>query len=331
MSIARASSRLVLALSSAIVALACALLAAARPGGDSSGYAQNLSRLRSMTPDKRRALWAEYDRFLALPAEEQERLRRLQRGLRALPPDRRERYRAIMERYRKWKDELPLYERQMLEDATAGGTAKLYTVLIDVRARQQDEDRLRPYWLLPDRPGVRVFVSRILGKLSPEEIESLDQLPPLDRLENLLAYAPQLGLEPPAPVRPARPGGARGGALGPAAQEKWRKLEQEKLRRFLAELSREQLDELGTLRRPALQRRLLELYFEKYPEELPERRKNAAPETNEGNEGKTRPPRARGARASDKAPRAATTGAAAATSDGAHAAGSPSVGNRPDP
>jgi hypothetical protein len=217
-----------------------------------------------MSPDQRRKLWGKYQEFLALPPAEQDRLRRLHADLQKQPPDKRQRYRELMDRYKKWKDSLPLHQRQSLEDAATQGASALYSTIREVEKDKELEDRLRRYWYLPDSPAVRATVRRILAKLSPEEIDQLDQMSPLDRTQALFSRAQDLGIETPTMGPPGRPW-----LRGPLPQP-----DQEKLREFIKKLPREQLESLSDLglRKALREFRQVQLYYEAHPDELRERR-----------------------------------------------------------
>jgi hypothetical protein len=227
--------------------------------GKSPGYQANMARLAAMDQDQRRAVCQKYQDFLGLPRAEQDRIRLLSDGVQQLPADKRARYRGIMDRYMKWKSSLPLYQQQMLVHAAHQGSTELYANFRDVQARNEVEDRLRAYWFIPDAPpGIRKAVPRILAKLSPEEIEELDQTPPLDRTEKLLVAGQRAGVELP-PAGSGRPW-LRGQLPrpDPARFEQW-----------LQNLPREQLEELADLgfMKKARERQLLQLYYRHHPEE----------------------------------------------------------------
>lgn len=236
------------------------------PGRETQVYEANRLRLERMTPDQRSQIWAKHQEFLARPAAERDRIRRLNADLEKLPADKRERYRSMMDRYLRWKRTLPLYQQHMLEDAAVKGSAELYAIFRDVQARKENEDRQRDYWFVPDAaPGIRKAIPRILPKLSAEEIEELDQTPPLERSERLIATAQRLGFEPPPP---GVSGMARPLLRGPLPPP-----DKEKLREFLETLPREQLEELGDLglMKKTRERQLFNLYYRHHPEELPPR------------------------------------------------------------
>lgn len=233
------------------------------PGTESPQFLSNRARLERMTPEQRHKLWDKYQEFLSLPPAEQDRIRRLNSDLQKQPPDKRERYRALMDQYKKWKDSLPLVQRQQLEDAATQGSNALYGMIRDVEKQKEFDDSRRPYWYLPDNPGVRKAVPKILGKLSAEEIEQLDQTSPLDRPAKLFSYAQQFDMD-----APKLPGGARQtlpGRLPPPDPDKFRE--------FIRKLSREQLEDLSDLGmvKTMRERGLRDLYYKAHPDELRER------------------------------------------------------------
>ena len=279
----------------AIVASAWAVLGTAAikwPGAESAEFLANRTKLERMGPEQRRKLWVKYQDFLALPPAEQARLRRLYADLKKQPPDKRERYRALMDRYKKWKDSLPLYQRQKLEDAAAVDASSLYAAIRDVEKDKELEDRQRPYWFVPDNPVVRKAVPKILAKLSPEEIEQLDQTSPLDRTQELFSHAQLLGLEAPA----------LGGAGRPLLRGPLPPPDPDKLQAFLKKLPREQLEQLSDLglRRAIRDRRAWELYYLAHPEERERRSRGEGgpappnmperPRNQERNESEPKPP-----------------------------------------
>jgi hypothetical protein len=251
----------------AILATAWAVLGTAAikwPGAESAEFVANRAKLERMNPEQRRKLWVKYQEFLALPKAEQDRLRRLQADLKKQPSDKRERYRALMDRYKKWKDSLPLHQRQRLEDAAIVGPSSLYASIREVEQDKELEDRQRPYWFLPDNPVVRKAVPKILAKLSPEEIDQLDQTSPVDRTQELFSHAQLLGLETPA----------FGGAGRPLLRGPLPPPDPEKLQAFVKKLPRDQLEQLSDLggRRAMRERRAWELYYLAHPDELRDRR-----------------------------------------------------------
>jgi hypothetical protein len=234
------------------------------PGTESQGYLSNRSRLDRMTLNQRRETWQKYQEFLALPQAERDRIRRLNADLQKLPTEKRERYRGMMDRYMKWKHTLPLYQQHMLEAAAAKGSNELYVKFREVQARKENEDRQREYWFVPDGPpGIRKAIPRILARLSPDEIEELDQTPPLDRTEKLLAAAQRVGLDVPVPGGPGAL--ARQWLRGPLPPP-----DPDKFQKWLQTLPREQLEELGDLgpmKNKARERQLFQFYYRQHPEE----------------------------------------------------------------
>jgi hypothetical protein len=248
----------------AIVASAWVVLGSAAikwPGRESQLYKANLARLDRMNQDQRQVIWRKYQEFLALPKLEQERVRKLDAELQRLSPEKRDRYRAIMGRYMKWKNSLPLYQQQMLEHAAKEGSTELYTKFREVQARKESEDRIREYWFVPDAaPGIRKAIPKVLAKLTPEEIEELDQAPPLDRTEKLLIAGLRVGLDVPAAAL------ARPWLRGPFPPP-----DPERFQQWLQTLPREQLEKLGDLvplRRNARAQQLFQLYYQQHPDEL---------------------------------------------------------------
>jgi Protein of unknown function (DUF3106) len=231
------------------------------PGKESQSYKVNLARLERMSQDQRQSVWQKYQEFLALPISERERVRKLAAELQKLPPEKRDRYRAIMGRYMKWKNSLPLYQQQMLEHAAKEGSTELYSRFREVQARKENEDRLREYWFVPDAPGVRKAIPKVLAKLTPEEIEELDQAPPLDRTEKLINTAQRLDMPAAGPAAFMRPW-LRGPVPPP---------DPEKFKNWLQTLPREQLErlgDLGPLKKNAREKQLFLLYYQQHPDEL---------------------------------------------------------------
>jgi len=270
-----------------VIAVLLAVSPAVRAGGESRRYAKNLERLERMTATQRIATWERYQEFLSLPQAEQDRIRRLHAGLDALSPVTRDRYMQIMAAYRKWRDALPLYEQQQLEDAAARGSGDLYTEFRRVQKEQELADQKRDYWLLPANPVLRAALPKILTKLTPDQIEQLDQTSPLDRVEKLIEYAQQFDLNLPLPPRMPQP--------------RWRgnlpAVDPEKLLEFRRSLSRQQLEELSDLgaRKNVQLQRLLQWYYDAHPTELPESRREMGPrndrqpKSNTPGSGRTRP------------------------------------------
>ncbi len=235
------------------------------PGTESPAYTADRNRLERMKPDQRRQLWEKYQEFLTLPLAEQDRIRRLHADLEKQSPDKQARYRGLMDRYKKWKDTLPLYERQALDEAATQGPGVLYTAFRETEKRQEVENRKRAYWLLPEVPGVRKALPEILSKLTPEEVEELDQTSPLERTEKVFSFAQQQGLQV-----PAIPGSGRAWLRGPVPPP-----DDEEFRKFLQTLPRDQLEDLGDLgfMKAMRVRRQWELFYRKYPEKRAERMK----------------------------------------------------------
>jgi hypothetical protein len=235
------------------------------PSLESKAFQANRARLQRMNPEQRQTVWRRFQEFLALPPTEQERIRQLSADLLNLPADRQERYRGITERYMRWKDTLPLYQQHMLEDAAQHGANELYAKFREVQDRNKTEGRLRQYWFVPEAaPAVRKAIPRILAKLAPEEIDELDQTPPLERTVKLLAAGQRVGVELPISggAAPGLPRQALRGPLPPPDPDKFRE--------FLQKLPREDLEELGDLglMKRARERRLFEMYYRANPDEL---------------------------------------------------------------
>jgi len=246
----------------AIVASVWAVLGTAAikwPGAESAQFLADRAKLERISPEQRRKLWGKYQEFLALPPTEQDRLRRLHADLQKQPAHKRDAYRRLMDRYKKWKDARPLYQQQMLAEAATKGPGALYSTIRDVEQRQVLEDAQRLYWYLPDSAAVRAGVRRTLAKLSPEEIEQLDQTSPLDRTQVLFSRAQELGIDPPAMAGAGRPW--LRGPLPPPDPEKFRE--------FMRKLPRDQLEELSdlSLRRSIRDSRAWQLYYLAHPEE----------------------------------------------------------------
>jgi hypothetical protein len=240
----------------------------------SQAYSANVARLQKMNNDQRRAAWDKYQAFLALPQAEQSRIRKLHWDLERLPVEHRTRLRTAMDRYVKWKATLPLYERQNLDAAAAQGTGPLYAAFREAQQRQKEEDAIRAYWLLPDRPGMRTTIPKLLEKLPPDEIETLDRMSPVERTEELMFLARKHGFGPLVPGQGPGPGVNRNrGPLPP--------VEPEKMREFLEslQLSRDQLQSMSEAAqsRPVFQRWLLEMYWERHPEERERRIREGGP------------------------------------------------------
>jgi hypothetical protein len=249
----------------AIIAAAWVVLGTAAirwPGTESPEFLANREKLERTSKEQRRKLWDKYRDFLALPPAEQDRLRRLQTDLQKKPPHERERYRALMDRYKKWKDSLPLYQRQQLEDAASQGPAALYAKIREVEKDKEAEDRQRTYWYFENQM-VRTAMRKVMAKLPLEEIEQLDQTSPLERPQAMFTRAVELGIEAPRAGGPGRPWVR--GPLPPPDQEKFRE--------FMKKLPREKLEELNDLgqRRPIRELRARQLYYDAHPDELRER------------------------------------------------------------
>ncbi len=250
----------------ALCALAALLVAIGPAFADvvSQAYAANVTRLQKMNNDQRRAAWDKYQQFLALPPAEQARLRKLHWDLERMPLEQRTRLRTAMDRYIKWKATLPLYERQNLDAAAAQSTGSLYAAFREAQQRQKDEGAIRAYWLLPDRPGMRTTMPKLLEKLPVDEIEALDRMSPIERTEELMFLARKHGLGP--LISGQGPGPGMNRPRGPLPQ-----VEPEKMREFLGslQLSREQLQSMSEAAqsRPVFQRWLLEMYWDRHPEE----------------------------------------------------------------
>jgi hypothetical protein len=251
-----------------IVAIAWVVLGSAAvewPGTESKEYQLNRSRLARMNLEQRRQTWQKYQEFLALAPAEQDRIRRLSAELQKQPADKQQRYRAMMDRYIKWRDGLPLYQQHMLEEAATKGSIELYATFREVQGRKEIEDRLRDYWFVPDAaPAVRKAIPKILAKLTLDEIEELDQTPPLERAGKLFAAAQRVEIDIPAPAG-GPPGLGRQWLRGPLPPP-----DPDKFREFLQKLPREKLEELGDLglMKRARERRLFELYYWENPDEL---------------------------------------------------------------
>jgi hypothetical protein len=255
--------RLIVAVVAAAAGFASAFLFPAPVrAADARAFAANRERLERMTRSQRVEVWRRYHEFLALPKSEQDRMRKLSADIQSLPSEKRERYRSMIEQYRKWREGLPLYQRQQLEDAAQQGSVALYNKFREVQKYQEFDDQQRPYWLLPVGPALRGNLPNVLAKLTPEQIEQLDQTSPLDRGEKLMEYAQQQGLLPagPGPMRSPR----FRGPLPP--------VDQQRIFEFRKNLSKQQLDELNdpSLAPNMRHRRVLEWYYERHPELLPD-------------------------------------------------------------
>lgn len=234
-------------------------------------YARNKMRLDRMSPEERRQTWEKYRSFLALPDSEQRRIRQLDADLKRQPLERRERYRNMIARFRKWHDDLPLTDRQKLEDAVPAGHEKMFDAFSYVQSRVAESDKMRPYWLLPESREMRTFVQKVIEKLSASEVEALDQLPPRERIQQIAAAGLRLGIDPPPII--ARGPNARNQLFG-GLGELLPLTDSERFLKFVATLPKELQDDLVELKgRGPRQQRILREYYQKHPDELEERRR----------------------------------------------------------
>jgi hypothetical protein len=231
-----------------LVPFALALPAPAKPDAPPDDRERNrrlLERWRA-DPDHYARLKRDLKAFCELPAEEQERLRKLDRELHEGDPRAQRRLWGVLERYAAWFDRLPEEEQRQIREAADRG------------------ERLRLIRKIRDRQ----FVDR----LPAAERERVRQLPPeqqqaeVDRLrreerQRRLAWEEFVRKPPPAalPARPARleefPGEVKAYV-------------QAVLRPQLSAEEREQLQKAEAEPWPALARTLPEL-SEKHPVALP--------------------------------------------------------------
>ncbi len=127
------------------VVLVCALLALAatgNPNGDSLSaeeLAARRARIAAMDPDKQQDLLRKFERFSALPEEEQQRLRALQAAITADPSS--ERLLLVLERYHEWLKTINTTQRAKLAEMPV---KERIEAIEHLRRTQRDAQRLEP-------------------------------------------------------------------------------------------------------------------------------------------------------------------------------------------
>src|SRR5437763_11012716 len=131
--------RLVLLLIGAPLALAAA---GAGPEGPSADYEANLRFLRELREEdsvRYRRLDRNLDRFLAMPAEQQERVRNLDRQLHEAEPETRDRLIRVMGEYAAWLSRLPAAGRQRV--VAAANSEDRLQVVREIKEQQWVESQ----------------------------------------------------------------------------------------------------------------------------------------------------------------------------------------------
>ena len=199
---------------------------------------QRKSRVEKMTPDEQEQLWRRYERFRALSAAEQTRLRALDAELNQSSEG--DRLRAAMANYQHWLEQLTSAERAELTSLAPEDRLKQIAQWRDEQAR-----RLGP----EDTEAFAQWFEALLARRRPALAA---MLPP-----------PERALERKAQIRRIIEAQfARGGAnrppqvAGPGGQKRfgWSAADFDELRGALSEKARKQFDEAAA---PAERRKLL--------------------------------------------------------------------------
>lgn len=239
------------------VVLAAAVTTSVDGQSTGSSYAANRDRLKSLSVEQRRKVVERYAEFLALPLEKREQIYRLDKAIQAQSPDQRTRYYQLMDRYFRWKQQLPSFQQKTLSEASPSDLGRLVS---QFRREELDSRRvIRPYWFVPERVGPRrqALTELVRDRISETDLGELDLMYPTDRYERLR----QLGFQHNLYVG----GGPRDGRRPPGG---FPQVEREKIIDFIRSMPEDRRNELRDLNGPAFLRRAAEIYYELNPREL---------------------------------------------------------------
>ena len=169
------------------------------------GPAENEARLRAMPRERRLELSEALKRLDRLPQPEQAEVRALDRDLAEMDETNRDRFLALLHRYRLWIQELPEARRQAL-DALAPEERMAFIL----REREREAvasaegigDRNPAYvrfqfaMLGPLSPFEGAHLLKIWLELPPDRRKEVDALPPLERLKRINELGEDLGIAP---------------------------------------------------------------------------------------------------------------------------------------
>jgi len=136
----------------AVLAAAMPVLALADPAPDEApstlDHNRQLYEKWRKDPEHHYRLWRDFHAFQALPAERQERIRKLDRDLQEEDLARQAKLWRVMERYAHWLERLSDDDRKRVESASDG--RERLRIVKEIRARQwleqlpkADQDKLR--------------------------------------------------------------------------------------------------------------------------------------------------------------------------------------------
>lgn len=153
-----------------------ALLVAALGFDHAESLSERRSRIERMAPEQKEQLWRQYERFRALPAAEQERLRALNQKL-SQDAD-AERLQQAVERFQAWLDHLSSAERAELISLDPHQRLSRIERLRKEEARQLGPD---------DAKAFAGWFDRMLLKQFPQERANFAALPESERRERVRA------------------------------------------------------------------------------------------------------------------------------------------------
>jgi hypothetical protein len=173
---------------------------------DTDRSAENLERLRAMPPGVRQTLLRRLTSFDALPSDEQQAIRELDRGVREADPVLRARYQAILDHFVTWSRNLRPADKKKLDEAAPADRITVVRSLLDAAPRAAEPDRvetvaalsptLNPISLVDQAHYVTVWMS-----LTPEQKAAIDSASPAERAVRLEKLGNELNI---ADARPAR-------------------------------------------------------------------------------------------------------------------------------
>jgi hypothetical protein len=172
--------------------------------GAADALSSNLERLRQLPLERRQALHKDLLRFDALPADQREAIRALDRQIAELPEQDQARYRQVLRRYHVWLGSLTAEQREAIQAAPPAGRME--------RVRQYLAEAPPPSWTRLDELLLlgstlnatplfeQVYAISAWFTLDEPSRASLQKLPTNRRLERLLELAREAGVPDPRPA-----------------------------------------------------------------------------------------------------------------------------------
>jgi hypothetical protein len=187
MKLSREVGALLTGVSGLFLGLAATVVALAQTAPWTLGWPRSRSpaidRWATLPEPERLLLQQRFREYVALNAQEKTRIEQLRRYLEGLPEAEHERLMTVARTYARWKQTLPLYLQERLEQASLRDFSDVVRQAYGENLRRE---QARPYWYLP--PFAGRLVADILRSLPLEELNRLDQYPPFLRLGALSTW-----------------------------------------------------------------------------------------------------------------------------------------------